>query len=148
MQARQQEEMEQSGFAAEISKGMNPAMQGQPPAGGGAPPAGGGGAPPPQGGGNPVGPDAQSAMGAGGTPVDNYIQTMGPNVPVTPNDLQAAASSLAQELLGLPEAVKDSQLRKLKQFNPTLHSIVRAKLDEIRGQMRLQGGAAMQQQGG
>lgn len=137
MQARMQEEMQQAGFAAEIAKGMNPAaqQQGAPPQGGGAP-----------GGGNPPGPDAQSAMGAGGTPVSDYIQTMGPNTPVTPNDLQAAAAQLAQELLGLPEGVKDSELRKLKQFNPTLHSIVRAKLDEMRQQMRLQGGAMMQQQ--
>jgi hypothetical protein len=138
MQARMQEEMQQAGFAAEIAKGMNPATQQQ-----GAPPQGGGAV---QGGGNPPGPDAQSAMGAGGTPVSNYIQTMGPNTPVTPNDLQAAAAQLAQELLGLPESVKDSELRKLKQFNPTLHSIVRAKLDEMRQQMRLQGGAMMQQQ--
>lgn len=137
MQARMQEEMQQAGFAAEIAKGMNPAaqQQGAPPQGGGAPS-----------GGNPPGPDAQSAMGAGGTPVSEYIQTMGPNTPVTPNDLQAAAAQLAQELLGLPEGVKDSELRKLKQFNPTLHSIVRAKLDEMRQQMRLQGGAMMQQQ--
>lgn len=133
MQARMQEEMQQAGFAAEIAKGMNPTTQQQ-------------GGDPSQGGGNPPGPDAQSAMGAGGTPVSNYIQTMGPNTPVTPNDLQAAASQLAQELLGLPESVKDSELRKLKQFNPTLHSIVRAKLDEMRQQMRLQGGAMMQQQ--
>lgn len=138
MQARMQEEMQQAGFAAEIAKGMNPATQQQ-----GALPQGGGAV---QGGGNPPGPDAQSAMGAGGTPVSNYIQTMGPNTPVTPNDLQAAAAQLAQELLGLPESVKDSELRKLKQFNPTLHSIVRAKLDEMRQQMRLQGGAMMQQQ--
>lgn len=139
MQARMQEEMQQAGFAAEIAKGMNPATQQQ----GGAPQGGGA---PSQGGGNPPGPDAQSAMGAGGTPVSDYIQTMGPNTPVTPNDLQAAAAQLAQELLGLPEGVKDSELRKLKQFNPTLHSIVRAKLDEMRQQMRLQGGAMMQQQ--
>lgn len=141
MQARQQEEMEQAGFAAEISKGMNPAVQG---AQGGALPAGGGA--PPAGGGNPVGPDAQSAMNAGNTPVSAYIQTMGPNVPVTPNDLQIAANDLAQQLLGLPESVKDSELRKLKQFNPTLHSIVSAKLSEIRQQMNLQGGAMLRQQ--
>ena len=140
MQARQQEEMEQAGFAAEISKGMNPAMQGGQV---GVPPAGGA---PQAVGGNPVGPDAQSAMGAGNTPVTAYIQTMGPNAAVTPNDLQTAASDLAQQLLGLPESVKDSELRKLKQFNPTLHSIVRAKLDEIRQQNRIQGGAMLQQQ--
>jgi hypothetical protein len=120
-------------------------MQGQQAgAAGGAPPAGGGGAA--QGGGNPAGPDAQSAMGAGNTPVSTYIQSMGPNVPITPNDLQAAAEQLANELLGLPESVKDSELRKLKQFNPTLHSIVKAKMDDMRQQFRTQGGAMMQQQ--
>lgn len=145
LQARQQEEMEQAGFAAEIAKGMNPAAQGG--AAGGAPmdPAAAGGA---AGGGNPAGPDAQSAMGAGNTPVSNYIQTMGPNVPVTPNDLQGAAEQLANELLGLPEGQKDSELRKLKQFNPTLHAIVRQKMDEIRSNARMQGGAMLMQQGG
>lgn len=143
MQARMQEEMEQAGFASEIAKGMNPAAQqgGQPgaPAQGGAP-AGG------QQGGNPAGPDAQSAMGAGQTPVTSYVQSMGPNTPITPNDLEAAADQLAQELLGLPESIKDSELRKLKQFNPILHSRVKAKMDEQRQQIKNQGGAMLQQQ--
>jgi hypothetical protein len=142
MQARMQEEMEQAGFAAEISKGINPATQGGQPgaaAPGGA--AGGG-----QQGANPAGPDAQSAMGAGQTPVTAYVQSMSPNAAITPNDLEAAASQLAQELLGLPEGVKDSELRKLKQFNPILHSRVRAKMDEHRQQIRNQGGAMLQQQ--
>jgi hypothetical protein len=140
MQARMQEEAEQAGFAAEIAKGMNPAMQQGAPAGGGGQPAATDAS------GNPVGPDAQSAMGAGQTPVSSYIQSMGPNVPVTPNDLEAAAGQLAQELLGLPESVKDSELRKLKQFNPILHSRVRAKMDETRQQIKNQGGAMLQQQ--
>jgi hypothetical protein len=140
MQARMQEEAEQAGFAAEIAKGMNPAMQQQQGGQPGAAPAGGAG------GGNPTGPDAQSAMGAGQMPVSSYIQSMGPNVPVTPNDLEAAASQLAQELLGLPESVKDSELRKLKQFNPVLHGRVRTKMDEMRNQLRSQGGAMLQQQ--
>lgn len=145
LQARQQEEMEQAGFAAEVAKGMNPAMQ-QGAAGGqsGAMPAD----PNAAGGGNPVGPDAQSAMGAGNTPVSSYIQSMGPNVPVTPNDLQASAEQLANELLGLPESQKDSQLRQLKQFNPTLHALVRQKMDEIRRNARMQGGAMLMQGGG
>jgi hypothetical protein len=71
---------------------------------------------------------------------------MGPNTAVTPNDLEAAAEQLAQELLGLPESVKDSELRKLKQFNPILHSRVRAKMDEQRQQLKNQGGAMLQQQ--
>jgi hypothetical protein len=151
LQARAQEEMEQAGFAAEIAKGqqgggMAGGQQGAMGAAGsmaGAVAAGGQG-----GGGNPAGADAQSAMGAGGTPVSEYIQTMGPNVPVTPNDLQAAADALAQQLLGLPEGQKDSELRKLKQFNPTLHALVREKMDDIRRSARMQGGAqVMAQQG-
>ena len=141
MQARQQEEMEQAGFAAEVSKGVNPNAQGAAPGGGGAP--AGGGAPPAGGDPTQTGPGMAAA---GGTPVTSYIQTMGPNAAVTPNDLQAAAAQLANELLGLPESVKDSQLRQLKQFNPTLHSIVRTKMDELRQQMRTQGGAMLQQQ--
>jgi len=147
LQARAQEEMEQAGFAAEIAKGQ-----------GGAPPPGGGqgaamgqagsmaGAA--QGGGNPPGADAQSAMGAGMTPVSEYVGTMGPNTPVTPNDLQAAAQALAQQLLGLPEGQKDSQLRELKQFNPTLHALVRETMDDIRRSARMQGGAMLMDQGG
>ena len=142
-QARMQEEMEQAGFAAEIAKGMNPAMQQQQQQGGGAPMD-----PAMAGGGNPVGPDAQSAMGAGGSPVSEYIQTMGPDVPVTPNDLQASAQQLAQQLLGLPEGQKDSELRKLKQHNPTLHALVRQNMDDIRSQARMQGGAMLLQGGG
>jgi hypothetical protein len=138
LQARQQEEMEQAGFAAEVAKGNNPnAAMAQP--GGGAPQPGGGA--PQQGGAPPQsGPDMAAA---GGSPVTNYIQTMGANAAVTPNDLQSAAGQLAQELLGLPEGVKDSQLRQLKQFNPTLHSLTRTKMDEMRQQFRTQGGAML-----
>jgi hypothetical protein len=53
---------------------------------------------------------------------------------------------LAQELLGLPEGVKDSQLRELKQFNPTLHSLVGTHMDDMRSSMRLQGGEMLRQQ--
>jgi hypothetical protein len=144
MQARQQEEMEQAGFAQQIAKGVNPMA---PPAGGDPNAAAGGaaagGAPA---GGAPAGGDPAAAGMGTPAPVSNYIQSMGPNAMVTPNDLQSAAEQLANELLGLPEGVKDSELRKLKQFNPTLHSITRAKMDEIRSQMRTQGGAMLQQQ--
>ncbi len=144
-QARMQEEMEQAGFAAEVAKGVNPMApppQGGPPmgqAGSMAGAAAGGGAP------QPSGPDMAAA---GGTPVSEYIQTMDPNVPVTPNDLQSAAEALAQQLLGLPEGQKDSELRKLKQFNPTLHALTREKMDDIRRDARMQGGAMLMGQGG
>jgi hypothetical protein len=66
----------------------------------------------------------------------------------TPQELQSAAEMLAQELLGLPEGIKDSQLRELKQYNPTLHAIVKEKMDDMRSQMRQQGGAMLMQQQG
>lgn len=141
LQARQQEEMEQAGFAQQVAKGINPMapQQGDPNAAGGGQAAGGA---PQQGDPNAM---AQAGMPSQ-TPVTDYIQSMGPNAMVTPNDLQSAAQQLADELLGKPEGIKDSELRKLKQFNPTLHSITRAKMDETRSQLRSQGGAMLQQQ--
>lgn len=151
MMARQQEEAEQAGFAQQIAKGIDPATgqpagapQGQP----GAPVEQGagmaGGAAPAEGGGM-TGPEAAQA---GGMPVSNYIQSMGQNAMVTPEDLQSAAEMLAQELLGLPEGVKDSQLRELKKHNPTLHALVKEKMGDMRNSMRMQGGAMLMQQGG
>jgi hypothetical protein len=146
MMQRQQEEAEQAGMAAQVSQGIDPAT-GMPP--GQAPPqdpaaAGGGGAPA-GGGGAMTGPEAGAA---GGMPVSQYIQSMGPNAMTTPQDLQSAAEMLAQELLGLPEGQKDSQLRELKQANPTLHAIVREKMDDMRQQARQQGGDMLMQQQG
>jgi len=79
-------------------------------------------------------------------PASQYISEMGPNTPVTPEQLMSTADTLAQELLGLPEGVKDSELRKLKQANPTLHSLVRTKMDEIRQGAQSQGGAMVMQE--
>ncbi len=58
----------------------------------------------------------------------------------------ATADQLTQELLGLPESIKDSQLRLLKTSNEALHSLVRAKLEQYRNQAKTQGGAQMLQQ--
>lgn len=86
-------------------------------------------------------------MGMGSQqPVTDYIQSMGPNTPVTPQDQMAAADQLAQELLGLPEGVKDGQLRQLKQYNEPLHALVLQKMNSRRRDARNQGGAAVMQQ--
>jgi hypothetical protein len=138
LQTRVQEEMEQAGFAQQIAKGQgggDPAAQGGAPAGGGAAPAGG----------------APAMPGQGGQgPVSAYLAQMSPNVPQTPQDMMAVADSLAQELLGLPESVKNSELRKLKQYNQALHSMVKARMQEQRDQTKQQAGNAavgqMQQQ--
>jgi hypothetical protein len=128
-QAQVQEEMEQAAYGQQIAKGQG---QGDPMAAGGAPPAGGdptaaGGAP----------------MPAPG-PVSSIIQ--GGNLPQTPDEMLQQAESIAQQMLGLPEGQKDSELRMLKQKNEVLHSLVRARMDAIRGQARQQGGSMLLQQ--
>jgi hypothetical protein len=126
--ARAKEEMDQAGFGAEVAKGFNPVTGAGP---GGAPPEGGD---PQQGAAGQ--PGAEAAMGAGNTPVSTYIQSLGPDVAITPQELQAVAFNMAQELFGLPEGVKDSELRTLKQYNPTLHAVVRQRMDAIRQEAR------------
>jgi hypothetical protein len=148
MAARQAEEAEQAGLAQQIAKGQ-PAGGGMPPGGdpaaanaGGDPAAAAGG-----GGGDPAAAGGGPGMAAqGGMPVSDYIQSMGPNANVTPNDLQSAAEMIAQELLGLPEGTKDSQLRELKKHNPTLHAIVKEKMNDTRQAARQQGGDQLLQQ--
>jgi hypothetical protein len=141
--ARMQEEMEQSSFADGIAKGMPPGGMGMPP-GGMAP----GGAPA----GAPAGdPAAAGAAGAGGMGggmgggmATGLVPT--PNTPITPEDMMAEADAVAQQLLGMPETVKDSELRALKQKNPMLHMAVKNRLEELRQDARTAGGAAMLQQ--
>jgi len=89
-------------------------------------------------------------MGGGVGPVTQYLAATGPNVPQTPEDMMATADSLAQQLLGSPETVKDSELRKLKQANPTLHALVKERMAQIRRDSKSQAAnsAAMAQQGG
>jgi hypothetical protein len=67
-------------------------------------------------------------------------------MPQTPEDMLSQAQQLAQQLLGLPESQKDSELRALKQKNEVLHSLVRAQMDNIRSQARSQGGAMLMSQ--
>lgn len=125
LQARAQEEMQQAGFAQQIARGQDPSQGGAPaPGGQGAPPAGA-----------PAGDPAAAGMAPAG-PVSQYLGSMSPSTPVTPEDMQAVAESLATDLLGQPESVKDSELRKLKVANPVLHSLVKTKMDEMRQQAR------------
>ena len=131
LQARQQEEMDQAGFAQQIAKGQG----GQT---GGAPQQGGGQA---QG-----GAQAQAGMPMGGQPVSDYLQAMGQGTPTTPQEMLAASEQMAIDLMGLPESQKNSELRKLKIANPAMHSMVRSKIDAIRQQARQRGGSAVLQQ--
>ncbi len=140
IQSRVQEEMEQAGFAQDMAKGnVVPGAGGAPQqtGPGGAPPGGGGGG----GGGSQAAPGAPMAG-----PVSQWLAQMGPNTPVQPQEQVAAADSLAQQLLGLPESVKDSELRMLKQKNEVMHSIVKSRMDSLRNNAKNQGGAQVMAQ--
>ena len=82
----------------------------------------------------------------GAAPVTDYLEQMSPSTPQTPEDQLEAANQIAQQMLGLPEGVKDSELRKLKEKNEVLHSLVRSKMDDMRSEARMQGGAMVMQQ--
>lgn len=130
-QAAIQDEMDAEAFGKQVSQGAPTA--GAPPGGAPMPP---GGAPPPAGGGDPA--------AAPPPPVSSMIQNN--MMPQTPDEMMEAADSLAQQLLGKPDSIKDSELRALKAKNPVLHALVKEKLDQIRGSARTQGGAMLMSQ--
>lgn len=134
--AKMQEEMDQASFGQQVAGGqmaggMPPGQPGQPMPPGqpgqmaGAPPGSpAGGMPPGQTGPQmPLGPPPMGQM--------------------SPEDMDSWATSKAQELLMTPEALKDSELQKLSRTDKMLHLLVKSKMDEMRKQFRLQGGAML-----
>jgi hypothetical protein len=135
-QTKMQREMEQAQQMDALSQSAGPAVGGV-----GAPGAGATGMPQ-QPGMTPAPP------GPPANPVDQFIMQRQntPNVPRTPEDLQAQAQLLAQQILSLPESVKDSQLIKLKKTDPTMHALVRSIIEDIRQQAQVEGGAQLMAQ--
>lgn len=136
LQQEMQERMDSSALAKQIAAGQSqtgPASVGPnagAPGGGGAPPpggaAGGGGAPPPGG------------MGAG--PVTAMLQQGA--MPETTDEIMSTAEALANELLGLPEAIKDGELRMLRRAAPAVHAAVKSRMDQMRQGVRSAAGNA------
>jgi hypothetical protein len=141
-QERMQKEMEQAQQMKDLSQSPNMiGGVGQAGAGATGMPAPQGGAPAPAGGGAPMGPGQP-------TPVDQFLmqrQNSG-SIPRTPEDLQQQAQLIANQLLSLPEAQKDSELIKLKRGDATMHALVTSIIDDIRQQARSQGGAMVMAQ--
>jgi hypothetical protein len=98
--------------------------------------------------GAPAQAGAPPVPGAPPNPVDQFLaqRQNSPNIPRTPEDMQAQAQLIAQQLLSLPESQKDSQLIKLKKSDPTMHALVKSILSDIRQQAQTQGGAMLLQQ--
>lgn len=131
LQARMQEEMDQVSYGQQIAKGMP--QQGAP--------------------GAPQDPNAQAGAPAGappqgplpaGTSISALIP--GENNPMTPEDMEAAAATVAQELLGMPASQRISELRGLAKKNPAMHKMVKGKMEEFRSRARSQGGSMVLQQ--
>ena len=115
-----------------------PTMQGMPGAmpGGGAPATGGGQA---QGQAPPMGAMGQPQGPYGATYAFMAGQPLMPNKPTTVEEMQATASTLAQQAMQMPESQKDSFLIQLKKEDPTMHALVTSQLEEMRRSAELQG---------
>lgn len=146
-QAKMQEEMQQAQQMQAMSQTPDMMM------GAGNTGASATGEPAQQGGGDP----SQQGGGGGGqpapagpppSPVDQFLSQRqnAPNVPRTPEELQQQAQLIANQLLSMPEQVKDSELIKLKRSDPTMHALVTSIIDDIRQQARSQGGQMVMQQ--
>ena len=138
LQTRNQEEMDQAGFAQQMAKGQ--------PAQGGAPAPGGAAGGAPAGGAAP-GAEGQPMDPYASGPVSQYLAASGNTSQVTLDQIIPVADSLAASLLGLPESVKDSELRKLSKSNPALHALVKSKMAKNREQSRQQATQSMTMQG-
>jgi hypothetical protein len=150
-QRRMQEEMQQAEQMQALSQPAD-MMAGVGNAGAGAtgmpqdPAAAAGGAPP---GGGPAPTGGAPAMpGTQPSAVDQFIMQRqnSPNIPITPEEMQAQAQLIANQLLSMPESLKDSELIKLKRGDHMMHALVTSIMDDIRQQARAQGGAMLMQQ--
>jgi hypothetical protein len=140
-QAKLQKDMDQSALMEQMAPPVadqlaQQGQEGQQPPGYGTPPGPqqGGAAPPPQG---PAGMAAQGMSLA--TPTQ-------PNQKVTPQDLQAKAQALADQLLSMPESQRQSEMTKLKSQDPVLHSLVKQTINNIRQQAQTAGARSILQQ--
>lgn len=96
----------------------------------------------------PGGAPAGGMPGQAPSPVDQFLaqRQNSPSVPRTPEDLQQQAQLIANQLLSMPESIKDSELIKLKRSDSTMHALVTSIIDDIRQQARSQGGAMLMAQ--
>lgn len=131
-QANLKEEMDQAAIMEQMAQ-PQPAQGGDPNAQGGQPGAAG----------------AAGAAGGAGGPAGMAAQSVtaglptGPNQETTPEELQSRAQYVASQLMGMPESQKDSEMIKLKKVDPTLHSLVKSIIGDMRQQARTQGGAQL-----
>lgn len=126
-QAEIAEEASQAAFAEQLAKGQV-----------GSAPAQG------QQGGAPQGGDPNAMPMA--QPATQYLSNQSPSTPRTPEDMMADASAIANELTGLPDTQRRSELMALKKKDEAMHRLVKAELEDIRSRARTSGQAMLMQQ--
>jgi hypothetical protein len=136
-QNKLQEELQQDAQMQQMGQ------QQQQAAGSGAPTEGG--MTPPQPGGDPSQGGGGGGMPPGSAQVMAQQPTL-PNKPTTPEEVLSKAQTIAQQILSMPEAQKDSELIKLKKTDPMMHSLVKSQIEDIRRQAQTAGGAMLMQQ--
>lgn len=67
-----------------------------------------------------------------------------PSAAMTPQDLQGQAQEIAQQLVTMPYSARRSEMQNIKNTNQTLHALVKANMEQIRGDAELQGKLALQ----
>ena len=77
---------------------------------------------------------AAAMQGAGGMVAPMPAGPAGAGV--TPEDLTAQAEQVAMQMLGIPYEQRKSELLNIKKSNETLHALVLAKMEKIRGDAR------------
>jgi hypothetical protein len=105
-----------------------------------------------QGGGAGAPPGTPGAPGQGPSAVDQFIaqRQNNPNVPITPDELQAQAQTIAQDLMAKDPTARRTELAKLRKSDTTMHQLVTSLMDQMRDQAASQGRQAVldQQFGG
>ena len=148
-QAKMQQSMEDSSLMEQMApsvtnqfmQNMQAQAQGGQPAPQGAQPPPGPAQGAPQGGGAP--PQGPAGMAAQGMSI---ATPTGPNQKVTPQDMQAKAQTIADQMLSMPESQRQSEMTKLKSQDPVIHSLVKQTIGNIRQQAQTQGARMMLQQ--
>ena len=144
-QQKKQKELEQKAQTDELMEMLAPTptqQMAQQLAGGGGGAAPGGAAPP-----------AGGMPGTGMSAVDQFLQNKvnNPKGFTTPEELEAQAQAISEDLIMRPESQRRGELAKLRKGDRTIHQLVTSMLDEKNRQITSQAGqqakAQMQGQG-
>jgi hypothetical protein len=103
----------------------------------------------------PVDPNAPQ-LAQGGGPAASASQQVAasmptqPNAKITPQEMLSKAQTISQALMRMSDSQRHSEMVKLKNADPAIHGIVKARIEDMRQQARTAGGAQVlaQQFGG